>query len=147
VTRYPAEPGPAATILFVVRPVAPPAFVWYTHVLPMATGNGIELALANVFDATPGRMPGWLPAAEPVLGPALLPGLVAPGLLPPGLLLPGLALEAWVPVPDTAPGDPFVLLVTWGVVPFGTEPLHPARTSPARAIPDRATAADPCLLM
>jgi hypothetical protein len=110
VTRYPAEPGPAATILFVVRPVAPPASVWYTHVLPTATGNGIELALANDFDATPGRMPAGLPVAELPLCPALLPGLLAPGLL-----LPGLALEAWEPEPDVdavAPGDPAVLAVT-----------------------------------
>jgi hypothetical protein len=111
--------------------------------------------LANDFDATPGRMPGWLPAAELALCPALLPGLLLPGLLLPGLLLPGLALEAWVPVPDVAavtPGDPAVLLVTWGVAPFGTEPLHPARTIPAstvpaRTVPARAAAADPCLLM
>jgi hypothetical protein len=90
-------------------------------------------------------MPGWLPPAELALCPALLPGLLLPGLL-----LPGLALEAWVPVPDVAavaPGDPAVLLVTWGVAPFGTEPLHPARTIPARTVPARAAAADPCLLM
>ena len=122
----------------------------------MATGNGIELALANDFDATPGRMP----AAELALCPALLPGPLAPALLLPGpalpgLPLPGLALEAWVPVPDVAavaPGDPAVLLVTWGVAPFGTEPLHPARpipasTTPTRTVPARAAAADPCLLM
>jgi hypothetical protein len=112
----------------------------------MATGNGIELALANVFDAAPGRMGGRLLAAAL----PLCPGLLVPGLLAAGLLLPGLALDAWVPVPDVAavaPGEPAVLLVTWGLAPFGTEPLQPARTSPARAIPDRATAADPCLLM
>ena len=28
VTRYPFEPGAAPTILFVVRPVWPPALVW-----------------------------------------------------------------------------------------------------------------------
>jgi hypothetical protein len=123
--------------------------VWYTHVLPTATGNGIELALANAFDAAPGLMSGWLSPAELPLGPALLPGLLAPGLLAPALLPPGLALEAWVPVPDVAavaPGDPAVLLVTWGVAPFGTEPLHPARTAPAMTVAARA-AADPCLLM
>ena len=51
VTRYPPEPGPAATILFVVRPVWPPACVWQIHVFPTATGNGIELAFANDFAA------------------------------------------------------------------------------------------------
>jgi hypothetical protein len=103
------------------------------------------LALANDFDATPCRIAGWLPVAELALWPALWPALLPPGL----------ALEAWGPVPDVAavaPGEPAELLVTWGVVPFGTEPLHPARpmptsTVPTRTMPARVTAADPCLLM
>jgi len=57
VTWNPAEPGAAATILFVVRPVALPAVVWYTHVLPTATGNGIEFAFANDLDAMACRAP------------------------------------------------------------------------------------------
>jgi hypothetical protein len=126
-TRYPAEPGPAATILFVVRPLAPPILVWYTHVLPMATGNGIELALANDADATPGR-------TAPVAG------------LAPGPELAGIALEdcedGEPPADEVAPVAA-VWLDTWGAVPLGT-PLHPARTTPARAAPTRA---DTCLLM
>src|SRR5260370_37264384 len=47
VTWYPAVPGRAATSVFVVRPVPPPALGRYTHLLPTATGNGIELAFTN----------------------------------------------------------------------------------------------------
>jgi hypothetical protein len=117
--------------------------VWYTHVLPRATGNGIELALANDADATPGRT---LSVAELAPGPELAgPELLGPELPCPELP-PGAGLE------DCEDGDPpadevapvaAVWLDTWGAVPFGT-PLHPARTTPARAAPTRA---DTCLLM
>jgi hypothetical protein len=52
VTSYPAATGPAETILFVVRPVWSPAVVRYTHVLPTATGNGIESACTNDWEVS-----------------------------------------------------------------------------------------------
>jgi hypothetical protein len=124
VTWYPADVMNAETILFVVVPVSPlmPALVWYTQVLPTATGNGIELAATNAF---------WV-----VLGDALE-----------GALLTGLAVEArGVEVDEVRPS---VWLGTSGAVPADT--LHPAsRLHPARvmmATPARTALADPRLLM
>ena len=121
VTRYPAEPGPAPTILFVVRPVCPPVCVWYTHVFPTATGNGIELAFANDFAA------------------AALCRLL--GRVVSGAVLESREVAAAAAVPPAfSPG-------TSGLVPFGTPP-HPARAAvAAMAAAARTTLADPCLLM
>jgi hypothetical protein len=127
----------------VVRPEAPPIFVWYTHVLPMATGNGIELALANDFDAAPCRTPPGSPSV-PELPPG--PELPCPGLACPGLLCPGLLEDGETPVGEADPETPVVGVVwldTCGAVPLGT-PLHPATTRPARAT---LTRAGTCLLM
>jgi hypothetical protein len=117
VTRKPAEPGPAPTTLFVVRPVCPPACVWYTHVFPTATGNGIELAFANDSAAI---------ALCRVVSGAVLDSREV-------------AAAAAVP-PAFSPG-------TSGLVPFGTPPHPARAAVAAMAAPARTTLADPCLLM
>src|ERR1700730_721285 len=117
VTRNPAEPGPAPTTLFVVRPICPPACVWYTHVFPTATGNGIELAFAND------------PAA-----PALC-RVVS------GVVLDSREVAAAAAVPPAfSPG-------TSGLVPFGTPPHPARAAVATMAALARTTLADPCLLM
>jgi hypothetical protein len=140
VTRYPAEPGAAATILFVVRPEAPPIFVWYTHVLPTRTGNGIELALANDFDATPCRTPTGSPSVPEL---PVGPGLPWPEELALGAAVDDCADWEALPADEVAPVVGVVWLDTCGAVPLGT-PLHPATTKPARAT---LTRAGTCLLM
>jgi hypothetical protein len=111
----------------VVRPVPASDVVSYTHVLPTATGNGIESAFTN----DPDPLFPLVLARVPVLGVALL----------------------WVPgiwaARDAAEAEPgAVLAVLWpgtsGAVPFG-EPLHPARAN--MAAPARTAAADSRLLM
>jgi hypothetical protein len=111
-------------------------------VLPTRTGNGIELALANDFDAAPCRTPPGSPSV-----PELAPGPEPVGAgLPGWLVLPGIALaddEDWeAPADEVAPVG-VVWLDTCGAVPLGT-PLHPATTKPARAT---LTRAGTCLLM
>src|SRR5271166_4172164 len=122
VTWYPAGTAPAATIRFVVWPVWPTAVVWYTHVLPTATGNGIELACTN--------------ESERVLGRALVAELVVVGAP-----VTGAALEAREFAPAKVLPDDWG---TSGAVPAGP-PMHPVRTMTAR--PARTALTDPCFLM
>src|SRR5260370_13072772 len=119
VTWYPAVPGRAATIVFVVRPVPPPALVRYTHLLPTATGNGIELAFTNGLATAFWR--AVAAGAAVVTGAAVDASDVAP--------LAGLP-AAW-PVPSGARDGP--------------TPAPPAR--PMKARPTRKARADRCLLM
>src|SRR5229473_2653901 len=119
VTWYPAVPGRAATIVFVVRPVPPPALVRYTHLLPTATGNGIELAFTNGLAAAFWR--ALAAGAAVVTGAAVDASDVAPCAVLPA---------AWR---DTS-----------GAVAVPT-PVQPARARRAR--PARKARADRCLLM
>src|SRR5712691_1334618 len=125
VTWYPAVPGRAATIVFVVRPVPPPALVRYTHLLPSATGNGIELAFTNGLAAAFWRAvaagAAVVTGAPVVTGAAVDASDVAPLAVFPA---------AW---PDTS-----------GAVDVPT-PVQPARAMRAR--PTRKARADRCLLM
>jgi len=68
VTWYPAGTAPAATICFVVWPVRPTAVVWYTYALPMATGNGIELACTNESELALDRAPMGAPLSQKQAG-------------------------------------------------------------------------------
>ncbi len=122
-TWYPAGPGPAATIRFVVWPASLPTSVRYTQVLPTATGNGMELALANDLVAV----------AALVAGAGLRRALVAPPVA-------CAALEASEDAPDV---PPVVSPGISGAVLVGTP--HPARAM--MAAPARTALADPCLLM
>jgi hypothetical protein len=95
----------------------------YTHVLPTATGNGIESAFTN--------------------GPRLVSRRVP---VPEAALCRTLGTRAAPDVVEVAPGA--VLAVVWpgtsGAVPFGA-PAHPARAK--IAAPARTAVADPRLLM
>ena len=129
VTWYPADPGAAAMIRFVVRPVWPAALVRYTQVLPTATGNGIELVFANDPEAGPWPVPVTevalcfplgcpldRPLCGPLAGVAVLCGPVLAGDAPDA------SVEACA---DVSPG-------TSGWVPVPA-PLHPARAMRAAA--------------
>jgi len=163
VASNPAGTAPVATIRFVVCPVWPTAVVWYSHVLPTATGNGIEFACTNESELGLGRAPGAervlgpapgaervlgpAPGAERVLGPApgaerVLGRAVVSDLVVVDALVTGAALVArgFAPtevLPDASPGMS-------GAVPIGA-PVHPARTIMDR--PRRTALTDPCLLM
>jgi hypothetical protein len=119
-------------ILSVLRPVAPPALVWYTQVSPTATGKVIDLGATYEFDVEVAPapepeeplpeepLPERLPCAAPVAEAAALAELVVP--------------------------VPFHWL-TCGV-PALPDALHPARTltAAAAAAGARTVAASRCLL-
>jgi hypothetical protein len=111
------------TILLVVRPTWVPFVVLYTHVLPTATGNGIESAVTNDPD------PVFRPV--PVVGFTLCRAFGDRD------------------APDAAEAAPDAVLAsvwrgTSGATPFGAPP-HPARAT--IAAPARTAVADPRLLM
>jgi len=143
VTSYPAGTAPAATIRFVVCPVWLTAVVWYSHVLPTATGNGIEFACTNESELGLGRAPGAervlgpAPGAERVLGRAVVSDLVVVDALITGAALVARGFAPTEVLPDASPGMS-------GAVPIGA-PVHPARTIMDR--PRRTALTDPCLLM
>src|SRR5271166_3768622 len=103
-------------ILLVVWPLWPLVVVWYTHVLPTATGNGIELAFTNDCEAAFWRVP----VTELALCRALAPG-------------PELEAGEVAPVDVLCPVSPG----TSGAVAVPT-PVHPARAmmaAPAQCAP------------
>jgi hypothetical protein len=139
-TWYPAEAGPDEMILSVLRPVAPPALVWYTQVSPTVTGKVIDLGATYEFDVEPAPEPAPEPE-EPEPAPEPEEPEPAPEPVPERVPCAAPVAEAAALTELVAP-VPFHWL-TCGV-PALPDALHPART--LTAAPARTVAASRCLL-